>query len=394
MYTFNEDYRLMAGQFRKHAGSLLRRHGAALMMLTGATGAAGSALSAESRTQEENARDHCEICAPDLDAPVVQLSTAYLDSLARGWASYNAKQIDRIDSLLRSGFYGPPEDEASIRRAHMMARVSTVNAYRDMVRLAGDPSRVYEMNEETLRPLYQRYSDVNVFIGVPLEHLRMGRGKICVRYRLSEDAEGISWHGGKRFAWRVEDDKIDGRKQRVLNVHFPTGSEGEVEFIFAGHHTLEVSHGRSDGPPAPFEWFIVRNIEGVWVRKWGMHRPTAYMFWVSAPQDEPLFPRSEDGRPVLSNVSDGDARAHWGASEGPLVGLRLYIPQLRLKMRCLPDVGVEDLRTVELAMPILELDYIRNHAPDWLDVNKYLGFDGWKGAGPLPPEIRQWFPDR
>jgi hypothetical protein len=358
------------------------------------TGAACPVQSAEASERGEESHENCAICAPDLEVPVVQLSTAYLDSLARGWASWNAEQIDRIDSLLKSGFYGSPDDEMAVQRAHLMARLTTVNTYRDMVRLAGDSSCVYEMDEKTLRPLYRRYSDVNVFIGVELEHLRLGRGRICVRYRLNEGREGVSWHGGKRFAWQVEEVKIDGRKRTALNVHIPSGSDGDVEFLFAQHHTAAVEYQRFDGPPVPFEWFLVHDIEGAWVRKWGVHRPTAYMFWVSVPQDAPLAGMAREDGAAFAPAGGAGPDSDWEPPGVPMTGLRIYIPNLRLKMRCLPDVGVEDLRPVELTMPLLELDYIRNGKPDWLHVNRYLGFDGWKGTGPLPPEIRRRFPDR
>lgn len=387
MYTFHENYRAVAERMRGHIAARLRRHGAILMAITGVACPAQAGASG-SRAGDS---DHCAICAPDLDVPVVPLSTAYLDSLARRWADRNADQIDRIDSLLRAGFYGPPEDEASRQRAHLLARLTTVNAYRDLIRLASDPDRVYEMDEETLRPLYRRYSDINVFIGVELEHLRMGRGRICMRYRLEEGREGISWHGGKRFAWQAEEVEIEGRKRLVLKVHIPTGRDGEVDFLFSEHHTSAVEYQLVEGP-VPFEWFLVHDVEGAWVRKWGIHRPTAYMFWVSAPVDAPLVGPTDAGISAMSvaGVSTGNP----SEAPAPLVGLRIYIPGLKLKMPCLPDVNVEDLRRVDLAMPLLGLDYIRDDAPDWLDVNQYLGFEEWKGSGPLPEEIRRRFPDR
>jgi len=41
------------------------------------------------------------------------------------------------------------------------------------------------------------------------------------------------------------------------------------------------------------------------------------------------------------------------------------------------------------------MSYVRGEEyPSWLEVNENLGFKKWDGFGPLPPEIRQRFPDR
>ncbi len=312
--------------------------------------------------------------------------------MARAHASFNARQIEHIDSLLKAGLYGPPDDPMSRQTAHLVARLATINAYRDLVRLACDSTHVYEASEAALRDLYTRYSDVNLFVAVRLKSVRLGMGHVCVRYDLSELAEGVSRHGGKLIHWRVRDVSIEGRERRVLDLEFPTGADDQVEIYFASHHTFAVEYERSDGPPAPYEWFLVRDVEGAWLRKWGTHRPTAYMFWVSEyhplPGEGPRY-KVASAEPASSPASSLDVPSI------PVVGLRIYIPGLKLKLPCLPDVNVDDLREIELPTPILDLDYLRKHRqPSWLEVNANLGFKNWDQYGAVPPEIRRRFPDK
>ncbi|MDH3216791.1 MAG: hypothetical protein OEN01_10930 [Candidatus Krumholzibacteria bacterium] len=376
---------------RTRGGQVLRRSATLLVIASTVIAATGHV----SKSQAAATSDRCPLCAPDLKVPVVPLSAESLHSMARRHASFNARQLARIDSLLRAGYYGPPEEDEARETAHLLARISTSNAYRDLVRLACDPYRVYEADEATLRDLYRRYSDVNLFIGACLERVRLGMGRVCVRYRVGEELEGVSVHGGKQLRWRVRDVKIGGQRRRVLHVKFPTGSDDEVDFFIAPHHTFKVEYTRCDGPPAPFEWFLVHDIEGAWVRKWGMHRPTAYMFWVSPPDTRRLA-RSVGVRYAVAASSATPApEPALNLPSTPLVGLRLYIPGLRLRLPGLPDINVNDLREIELPMPILDLDYLRGHQqPSWLDTNDRLGFKNWKAHGPVPAEIRRRFPDR
>jgi hypothetical protein len=376
---------------RTRGGQVLRRSATLLVIASTAIAVTGY----ESRLQAAATSDRCPLCAPDLKVSVIPLSAASLHSMARRHTSFNARQFARIDSLLRAGCYGPPEEEKALETAHLLARISTINAYRDLVRLACDPYRVYEADGATLHDLYLRYSDVNLFIGARLERVRLGMGRVCMRYRVDEKLKGVAGHGGKQLRWCVRDVKISGQKRRVLRVNFPTGSDDEVEILIAPHHTFKVEYTRSDGPPAPFEWFLVHDIEGAWLRKWGTHQPTAYMFWVSPP-DTWRVARSAGMRYAVAASSATPApELALDLPSTPLVGLRLYIPGLRLRLPVLPDINVDDLREIELPMPILDLDYLRGHQqPSWLDVNDRLGFKNWEAHGPVPAEIRRRFPDR
>jgi hypothetical protein len=114
-------------------------------------------LSVASLAAEESATYEppttCRLCAGELPVPVVALTPAWLDSVAQERARFNEAQIDRIDSLFKTGHYGPPKQPPARRMAHLVARLTLVNAYRDLVRLACDTTCVYEANEAVLKML-------------------------------------------------------------------------------------------------------------------------------------------------------------------------------------------------------------------------------------------------
>jgi hypothetical protein len=315
----------------------------------------------------------CPLCAETLAVPIVPLGPAAVDSMLRGWDRFNREQLARLDSLFLAGRYGDPKSEEARRAVHRLAQISTVNAYRDLARLGTDTTRVYEASEATLHRAFQDYSDAGLICIARLKRLRFGLGRVCMHYDLSNVKEGRTVQGGKPLRYRVEDVKLDGQMRRVLRIDLPTGTADVVEVLLSEHYTFEVEYVRSAGPPAPYEWFLVHDIQGGWLRKWGTHRPTAFMFWVT-PQ---LPPRTS-------------------LPERPLAGVRIYIPNLKWKLPFfIPDIGLDDLRTVELPQPILSMRYLREHRfPGWLEAHAQLGFEDWGGFGPLPPEIRRRFPDR
>jgi hypothetical protein len=316
--------------------------------------------------------DTCPLCAEILPVPVVRLEPALLDSLARADALFNQARLAQIDSLLQAGDFGAPDRDEARRAAHLLARVSTANSYRYLARFAADTEHVWEASESTLVEVASRYSDVSLVCIARLERLRMGLGHACLHYALDEDGEGETVLGGKRMRWDIRDEKLGGERRRVLRLDLPSGSSDMVEVMLGAHYSFAFEQRRNDGPPGPYEWFVVKDIRGGWLRKWGTHQPTAFMFWSS-----PLR-RSQPELP-----------------DAPLVGVRIYVPHLKLKLPfILPDINFDDLREIDLPQPILEMAYLRDgRHPSWLEIDAWLGFKGWKGNGAVPQHVRRAFPD-
>jgi hypothetical protein len=314
----------------------------------------------------------CPLCAEDPGAPVRVLSLADARAIGKAYSDSNIVRLAFIDSLLRAGQFGPPESGGARRQAHLLARLLTLNAYSYMVHYGTDPAQVWQADESSLRPAFDSFSDPGIVPLARLSRARMGLGHMCARYDLSEKVRSETVIGDLHLAVRIDDVSIEGRPVRALIMDLPTSLNDVVEVWMTEHVSMDVARVRSDGPPAPYEAFVIEHMRGLWVHKAGMHRPEAFVFWVT-PRDS--------------------RRTH--LPQYPLVGARIYVPHLQLRLpSILPDIDFEDLREVDLPQPILSLDYLRaGLAPDWLRPAHLRGFDGWEGVGPLPEGIRQRYPD-
>ncbi len=344
----------------------------------GVTGRAALAAEKAERVSNPVDPEHiipppCALCAKDdLGVPIHELSVAEVDAVGKAYSDTNIVRIALVDSLLEAGTFGPPQSGKARQQAHMLVRMLTLNAYSYMIRFGTDQSTVWQSNEASMTPAFASFSDPGI---VPLAHLtqaRMGLGHMCARYDLSQKMRTETIVGGRHLAVRIDDVNIQGHAVRVLIMDLPTSLHDVVEVWLTEHVSMDVSHPFSDGPPAPYESYIIGNMQGLFVHKGGIHRPDAFVFWVT--------PRATLG-PMLPQL--------------PLVGARIYVPHLRFRLpSIIPDFTFEDLREVDLPQPVLSLDYLKeNRYPGWLEPAYMRGFKGWEGAGPLPPGLRKQFPD-
>jgi hypothetical protein len=316
----------------------------------------------------------CPLCDGTLKAPVVPLDSADVDRLARGFADANERRLALIDSLYGSGALGRAGLDETRRRAQLLGRLATLNCYRLLAHYACDSTRVYEASETTLAGVFRRYTDPSLIAIASLHRLRLGLGRACARYEVSPGIEGKTALGSKNLPYRSEEMQLGGRKRRVLSLKLPTGTDKTVDVLLARHYSCVVEHSVHDGPPAPYELFLVDDIQGGWLRKWGLHRPTAFMYWVSAAVERRLELPPE-----------------------PLVGVRIYIPRLHFCLpSILPDINLEDLREIELPQPIVTIEYLlgKRFPGKWLETDGNDGFEHWVGHGKVPPGVRLRFPDQ
>jgi hypothetical protein len=250
--------------------------------------------------------------------------------------------------------------------------VSLPNLYHYLFRFADDPDRVYETGPESLARVAAEFVESLLFPVARLQRVRMGGGRGCARYDLDEEVAGWTTVGGIARRFRVTDVEIEGRRHRVLVIAYQSAAAGSAEILVAEHYSFEVARVRDPGPPAPYDLFVVRSLEGVWVRHHGVHRPEAFAYWVS---------RAEPSAAPNSRT--------------PLAGVRVYFPGLRFELpSILPDIDLEDLRTLALPMPFLPTSYVRGQGrPSWLEAVGGVGFEDWVGVGPLPAGVRARFPN-
>jgi hypothetical protein len=300
------------------------------------------------------------------------LSEGDLLAAATTLARENAARIAAIDARLRRGDFGDPGGRQARERAHLLARVSLPNLYHYLFRFADDPDRVYETGPGPLARVAAEFVEPLLFPVARLRRVRMGRGRGCVQYDLAQEVAGSTNTGGTSRRFRVTDVRIEGRRRRVLAIAYDSASASGAEILVAEHYSFEVAHVRVPGPPAPYDLFVVHSLEGVWVRHHGVHRPEAFAYWVSS-----MDPVSGADRPT------------------PLAGVRIYFPGLRFKLpSILPDIDLEDLRTLGLPMPFLPASYMLGPArPRWLEAGEGVDFEGWVGVGPLPAGVRARFPN-
>jgi hypothetical protein len=311
----------------------------------------------------------CPLCRIE-GVPIVRLTASAVDSLGLAYADANEAMLGRLDSLYRAGHFGDAGSRSARGAVQLAARLSTRNAYSYVADFAVDSTRVYEADEAALVHAFSTFTDPGLYPITRLRRARMGFGWVCLQYDLEHDLDTLVAMGGKRVRVRTRDVVAAGEPRRVLSMMLPTGLDDVVEVMVPKHYVCRVEHRRIEGPPAPYELFLLHDIRGLLLRKWGTHAPRAIMFWTT-PRDRAL------------DASEADA----------LVGVRIYVPALHLRVPLLPDVGFDDLREIDLPQPIVRLDYVRAAAhPEWLD-GRAAGFDGWSGHGPVPPIVRERFPD-
>ena len=310
----------------------------------------------------------CVLCQPGADLSIVEVTPAFAESLAHAYAARNHALFASIDSLLDTGLWGAPDSRSAQDKAHLLARVRAWNTYHYLTALARDPHRVYEASEATLTQLFERYSDVGLYPIVKLEQARMGLGRICARYDLSTNLERRS-RNGQRL--RIGDVRVQSVNRRMLSMTLPSTLFESVEVLFGEHFSCRVDMVASSGPPAPHRLFVMEDLQGILVRKWGTHTPKAFVFWQS----------TADARLTLPST--------------PLVGNSIYVPGIQLEMPAkLPNIGLENLRAIDLPQPIVAKEYARGGgAPAWLPRHAERGFKNWKAHGPVPPDVRLRFPE-
>jgi hypothetical protein len=298
------------------------------------------------------------------------LSEGDLLAAATALADENAVRIAEIDARFRRGAFGDPGRRQARKKAHRLARVSLPNLYHYLFRFANHPDHIYETGARPLARIAAEFLEPLLFPVAQMRRVRMGGGRGCVLYDLDQRVSGWTHMGGKVRRFRVTDVEIDGRPRRVLAIAYQSASAGSAEILVAEHYSFEVAHVRDPGPPAPYDLFVVHALDGVWVRHRGLHRPEAFVYWVSS--------RDPGSRPTSL-----------------LAGVRVYFPGLRFALPSfLPDIDLEDLRTLGLPMPFLSASYIRGHGqPGWLEADGALDFEDWVGVGPLPAGVRTRFPN-
>jgi uncharacterized protein (TIRG00374 family) len=296
-----------------------------------------------------------------------------LESMAERLAAANRRELDRIDALLRSGALGPPQSHAACRRAQLLARLTLANWYAFMAPLALDPVHVWSVEPQALEAVAARFCEATVVPPPRLHELRLGRGRVCARYDLSgPDEEGVSVLGGRQLRHRLRELRLDGASRRVLILEWQSAGAGKVELLLGEHYGFRLGRHEVGDGEALLDLFVALEVEGGWVRRFGVHRPAAFAFWATRPPREPPY-----------------------LPPAPRVGSAIYLPGLVFRLPLLPDFELQDLRILALPMPLLEVQDMRRGAlPSWLGRTGDLTLDSWTSLGNAPAALHERCPDR
>lgn len=311
------------------------------------------------------------------NVPVVRLDAAAIDSVGTAMSSRNLALAWSVQRAYEEGRYGTPGEEASRREAMAAYIYQAETAFDFFLGLALQDDVIYSTTEEDLKAAFtERFRNPGLYPIVNLKDARAGFGRYGMEFEVEDPARReIRVTGEKMSAW-TEEAEIAGRKERVVNIDMTTMSHDRVRLVYRRYATGTVHDLEVDLEGSRMRVATMEDVDGQFVRKWGLHRPAAVVLWKSRPEDLVAPPR--------------DVRR---------LGSAIYFPALELKLPWfLPNLGFGDLRRFDFPQPLLTMEdvlAIRDAGLEWLRVEDNLRFAAdWEGEGDVPEFIEERFPDR
>jgi len=295
-----------------------------------------------------------------------------VDSIARALVDGNLGAVAEIDSLYRAGAYGPPGSEAARAAAHGVFKCRARGPFDYIAELAADSVVRQSEERELRRPFEETFANMGAFPVVALARVWIGRDRFRVDYDAPADFQHISeMMIGVRSVTRAEVVSLSEADRRMLRMAYPAGAHGVLELLFDSTYRGVLERRTVVDRGDTLDLVIVRDVEGLYVRKWGLHRLEGVATW-----------RNHAGRPSAS----GHLR----------VGAAAYFPHIELRLPWfLPDLGLADLRDFHVPRPIWERRFVEQveGQPAWLGLQPTGGMAGWEAEGPRPRVLEDIFPD-
>ncbi|HET9888081.1 MAG TPA: hypothetical protein VFR10_11255 [bacterium] len=315
----------------------------------------------------------CPLHQNAMDAPVVHLGAAQVDSIGTMLSHRNLDVVEAIDKAYNEGKYGKVGTDAA-RKSALSAFIYHSNTAFDFVTtMALQEEVIYETADSDLAEAFKsKFRNPGFYPVVSLESAMTGFGHYCLTFRLDQKPVDIVVAGEHMRGWS-EDTDIDGKKVRVLNIDMKTFSADRVHVVYEGHSRGDIKVVETEANGLPMRVTLMEKITGNYVRKWGFHKIDSVGLWKTiVPGIEP-------------------------APDGALCGSAIYFPKLQLEMPLLPDVGFDDLRKYDYAEPFFTVDAVKALQAknlDWLRIKKNLRFRNWEGEGDIPKFLRERYPDK
>jgi len=306
----------------------------------------------------------------------LDLSESSIDSIGESFSRVNLSIIQRADSLLRSGLFGEPDSRDATRRAIEYCQLRVWNGMRYLIELSSLEGEVaYGTGEDMVTPFRLKYHNGAVY---PLKHLHsvmMGNGGFCASYTIPEKFDEIMRFGGDTKV-RIRTVRVglpDKRgKHLLISREFLSSEHSDVELLFQetiyglASKTVVVDRGDS------LELTIIHDLEGIYVRKAGIHKMGAIIVW--------------------KNLVSGD-----DIPERVRIGGCAYFPELKFALPFfLPDLGLDDLRDFFFPYPVMPIQWFRQPEdifPSWFEAGPAGTVKPWDSQGPRPDILDIWFPN-
>jgi hypothetical protein len=296
---------------------------------------------------------------------VVRWTEPKVDALCRDIAEGNRRAVAGIDSLYRTGYFGALDTPQAQRAARVALMIRARTAFDYIADLAAADSCVRETDERELSAPYgEKYVNLGAFPYTPLKRARIGRGRFQMVYNLVAGFSAtVEMLVDVPTTLLVE----PGSKEcgPRLRMDYQPGPEGTIEMLFDATYRGVVERRTVVDRGDTLDLVIFRDLEGVWVRKWGTHRLGGVASW-----------RSRPGAPAR-------------------VGAAAYFPNIHLNLPFfLPNPGLQDLRDFHVPRPIWTRAFVREQrAPAWLGLDPTGGMDDWEGVGERPRVLEEIFPN-
>ena len=303
----------------------------------------------------------------------IEINSAALDSINLEFSRYNQSVVWRADSLLRAGAYGDPESEEARARAVLYLQLRCRNAMESIFDLANGPGVAWLDRPEEFENLLSDYSNIAMYPLRQIVRARVGMGAFCMQYDIPERFEQVLPLGDSSI--RMRSDRLrreSGEKVRIWSREWLAGDGDKLELLYEENFTGQVSKETIVDEGDEIEITSFSDLRGVYVRRHGVHRLQAMVFW--------------------RNRTEGDE-----LPGHPRIGAAAYFPHIRIELPVfLPDLGLDDLREFAYPPPILQSRlFVAPEAsfPSWLRGNTRGEFLDWRSRGPRPCVIDQRFPD-
>lgn len=304
-----------------------------------------------------------------------RLTATDVDSIGRSLSAANLRLWSGTDSLYRCGAFGPPATLRAREGARLHLQLRALTGMECVTGMARSITPAAAIDEAALdRPFGRLYANYGVYPATFLTGGAIGEGAFALDYRYPAAFEGVLALGGELYPASIEPVRsAGGRVVPGLAVTMATALHRTVTLVYEeklrGRAREEIVVDRGDT-------LVIRcldRLEGMHVRRAGLHAIGALVTWRNLPHGARLPSR-------------------------PRAGACAWLPGLALRLPGpLPDVGLEDLRDFDFPMPVAPsawYDTMARSSPDWITVDATGTLSPWKGTGPRPRVLEEWFPDR